>query len=192
MHPNNRRLVHQGPVQAAPLPCHSPARRRTERWHLRRAARLRAHAACTHASRHPLLHSIQYRAPAVRPDPSARGFRCAPDAPIAKCLFPSLADLQTGPAAPLAGLCSFCHPVSGLAGPASRGQPAAARCGARALRPTTRGAQPRGTPTGIPLPGYTRDRPQRGVGRARLPSLPARALCARNDYTCCCRRSSCS
>jgi hypothetical protein len=39
----------------------------------------------------------------------------------------------------LAGLCSFGYPVSGLAGRGSRGQPAAARCGARALRPPSLG-----------------------------------------------------
>jgi hypothetical protein len=46
LHPNNRRLVHtNGPVQAASLPYHRPARRRTERCFARRAVCLHAHAA---------------------------------------------------------------------------------------------------------------------------------------------------
>ena len=49
MHPGNRRPVHaNGPVEAASLPCHSPARRRIERWHSGQAARLFAPASHRH------------------------------------------------------------------------------------------------------------------------------------------------
>ena len=49
LRPNNRRPVHaNGPVEAASLPCNSPARRRIERWHSGQAACLRAPAAHRH------------------------------------------------------------------------------------------------------------------------------------------------
>ncbi len=95
--PYNRRLVHQGPVQAAPLPCHSPARRRTERCHSGRAACLSAHATRrTHAA---ILRCtpIPHRAPAVRPDPSRTSFSAHLTRPIAAVnFFPSLATQKLG------------------------------------------------------------------------------------------------
>ncbi len=58
LRPNIRRPVHaNGPVEAASLPCHSPARRRIERWHSGRAACLRAHAA------HVLGRALQFHHP---------------------------------------------------------------------------------------------------------------------------------
>jgi hypothetical protein len=64
--------AHQGPDQAAPLPCHSPARRRTERCHSGRAACLRAHVCVSLARRNPPLHPspIPCTRAAVRPNPS--------------------------------------------------------------------------------------------------------------------------
>ncbi len=70
-------------------------------------------------------------------------------------LFPSLADPQTVPVGPLAGLCQFWNPVLGWAGRGSRGQPASALGGAHALRPPSLRTARRGTRVRVLQRHYT-------------------------------------
>ncbi len=98
----------QGLVEAASLQCHA------QRTALPDAAtRGGLHCARCHAHASRRTHAATFR---CTPIPRARGpaptlnagLRCAPDAPIAAVGFPpSLADPQTVPAGPLAGLCQF-------------------------------------------------------------------------------------
>jgi hypothetical protein len=158
--PYNLRLVHQGPVQAASLPCHSPARRRTERCHSGRAARLRAHVARTPQP----FAALPSRTARLPSGPTLRAvFRCAPDTPIAAVnLFSSFGDPKTGPAAPLAGLCSCAIPF-GLTGGGSRGQDGGPRASAGAPPPPS----PPDTHTQTSQSCYVH------IGRARTLLVPA-------------------